>query len=135
MSQSTNLSSAVLTTAAVMTFVPINDKAKAIAFYEGKLGFTLVEDQSPFALVFDLNGIMLRATFAEEFTPQQFTILGWHVPDIASAVQELEAAEVVFARYPWMQTTGPLPIWTAPRGAQIAWFNDPFGNVLSLTQF
>ncbi len=115
-----------------VAFVPINDKDKALAFYRELLGLTLVEDQSPFALVFDLNGTTLRATFAGEFTPQPFTVLGWEVEDIAAAVRDLEAAGIGFNHYPWMGEGSS--IWTAPGGAQIAWFNDPFGNVLSLGQ-
>jgi len=77
---------------------------------------------------------MLRATFAGDFEPQPFTVLGWQVSDIAAAVQQLTAAGVTFTRYPGLNDTHPLAIWTAPGGAQIAWFKDPFGNILSLQQ-
>ncbi len=124
-----------LSSAAPVTFVPISDKDKALAFYRDQLGLTFVLDQSPFALVFDLNGTMLRATFVGEFQAFPFTVLGWSVPDIAVSVVELTAAGVSFNRYPWMQLgEGALPIWTAPGGTQIAWITDPFGNVLSLQQ-
>jgi len=123
----------ILSTAEHVAFVPIGDKEKALAFYRDLLGLTLVEDQSPFALLFDLNGTPFRATFAGELTPQKFTILGWRVPDIAAAVDGLRAAGVVFNQYAFLGDT-PNGIWTAPGGTQIAWFNDPFGNVLSLQQ-
>jgi len=124
-----------LSSAAPVTFVPISDKDKALAFYRDQLGLTFVLDQSPFALVFDLNGTRLRATFVGEFQAFPFTVLGWSVPDIAAAVAELTQAGVSFNRYPWMHLAADArPIWTAPGGAQIAWINDPFGNVLSLQQ-
>ncbi|WP_263355659.1 VOC family protein [Acidicapsa ligni] len=123
-----------LSTIPHVAFVPINDKDKAIAFYRDQLGLTLIEDQSPFALIFDLNGTILRATFVGDFKPQQFTILGWSVPDIEASVKELTAAGVAFTRYPGMNDSHPLSIWTAPGGTQIAWFTDPFGNTLSLQQ-
>jgi len=113
-----------------VAFVPIRDGPKALAFYRDALGLRLVEDQAPFALVFDLNGTMLRATFVGEFKAQPFTILGWQVSDIDAAVHTLEAAGVVFNKYPWMQGDGV--VWTVPGGTRIAWFQDPFGNVLSL---
>jgi len=50
-------------------------------------------------------------------------------------VQELVAAGVRFNRYPGTNDTHPLAIWNSPSGARVAWFTDPFGNVLSLTQF
>ena len=134
MTESAQLS--VLATAQPGAFVPIGDKETALAFYRDTLGLAFVDDQSPFALVFRLggeaHGILLRATFAGEFKPQPFTVLGWHVDDIAAAVTALTEAGVAFNNYPW---TGGSIIWTAPGGAQIAWFNDPFGNVLSLAQF
>jgi len=123
-----------------VAFVPIADKDKALVFYRDQLGLTLIEDQSPFALVFKLNeqpngdGTMLRATFAGDFKPQQFTILGWQVADIESTVRELNTAGVAFNKYPGMNDSHPLAIWTAPGGTKVAWFNDPFGNVLSLQQ-
>ncbi len=132
MPESTKLPGVALSGCALVTFVPIREAGAAIDFYEGKLGFRLIEDQSPFALVFDLNGTMLRATFADGFQPQPFTVLGWKVADVEDSVESLIAAGVVFNAYPWMADTGPLPVWTAPGGTRIAWFNDPFGNVLSL---
>jgi predicted enzyme related to lactoylglutathione lyase len=38
-------------------------------------------------------------------------------------------------RFPGMNDGDPLGIWNAPGGARIAWFNDPDGNVLSVTEF
>jgi hypothetical protein len=84
--------------------------------------------------VFDANGIMLRVTNVPEFKPQVFTVLGWEVPDIGGAVADLTQDGVTFERYdfPGQDERG---IWTAPGGAQIAWFKDPDGNVLSVTQW
>jgi catechol 2,3-dioxygenase-like lactoylglutathione lyase family enzyme len=78
------------------------------------------------------GGTMLRATFAGDFKPQPFTILGWHTADIEATVRELVTAGVSFNKYPGMNDTHPLAIWTAPSGTKVAWFNDPFNNVLSL---
>ena len=125
---------AILAATPHVAFVPVADKEKALAFYRDQLGLTLVADQSPFALVFDLDGTQFRATFVPEFKPQSFTILGWRVADIADIAGRLQAAGVQFNRYPGMNDQHPLAIWTAPGGTQVAWFTDPFGNVLSLQQ-
>jgi len=127
--------SAKLSQSALVAFVPVSDAVKAIAFYRDQLGLTLVEDQSPFALVFDANGTMLRITPVGEFKAQPFTILGWDVEDIEVSVKGLLAEGITFNRYPGLNDSDPLAIWTAPGGARIAWFNDPFGNVVGLTQF
>jgi catechol 2,3-dioxygenase-like lactoylglutathione lyase family enzyme len=117
----------------LVAFAPVTDQARAVTFYRDILGLRLVS-QDGFAAVFDANGIMLRVTpVPPPFTPQRFTILGWKVADIESKVRELSAAGVVFERY--MPAQDELGIWAAPGGAKVAWFQDPDGNILSLTQF
>jgi catechol 2,3-dioxygenase-like lactoylglutathione lyase family enzyme len=118
----------------LVAFVPTIDPARARAFYEGVLGLRLVEE-SPFALVFDAAGTMLRVTTVRELKPQPFTVLGWDVEEIVPAIERLTAAGVTFLRFPGMNDADPHGIWTAPSGARVAWFNDPDGNALSLTQF
>jgi predicted enzyme related to lactoylglutathione lyase len=78
---------------------------------------------------------MLRVTPVGEHHPAPFTVLGWEVDSIQSTVERLTAAGVAFLRFPGMNDSDPLGIWNAPSGARIAWFNDPDGNVLSLTEF
>jgi catechol 2,3-dioxygenase-like lactoylglutathione lyase family enzyme len=125
----------ILGTAKLVAFVPTADPVKARDFYEGLLGLRLVADEKPFALVFDANGTMLRVTTVAERAPAPFTVLGWEVEEIEGAVERLTEAGVAFLRYPGLNDGDALGIWTAPSGARVAWFHDPDGNVLSLTQF
>jgi len=126
---------AILGGSKLVAFAPTTDPAKARAFYGSVLGLRLVSDEPPFALVFDANGTMLRVTTVPEHTPAPFTVLGWEVHSIESTVEQLTAADVQFLRYPGLNDSTPLPIWTSPSGARITWFHDPDKNVLSLTQF
>jgi catechol 2,3-dioxygenase-like lactoylglutathione lyase family enzyme len=119
----------------LIAFAPTTDPAKARSFYAEVLGLRLVSDETPFALVFDANGTMLRVTIVPERHPAPFTVLGWSVRDIVLTVEQLTAAGVVFQRYAGMNDADPHAIWNAPSGARVAWFKDPDGNVLSLTQF
>ena len=119
----------------VIAFAPTTDPEKARAFYEGVLGLRLVADQKPFALEFDANGTMLRVTTVQELEAQPFTVLGWRVTNIEATVDSLVAAGVVFVRFPGMNDTDPRGIWNSPAGARVAWFKDPDGNVLSVTEF
>ena len=117
-----------------MAFSATTDAERAKAFYHGQLGLRFVSDDG-FALVFDAAGIMLRVQRVKEVRQAQYTALGWQLPDIAAKVEELEKAGVMFERYglPGQDEKG---IWTAPGGAaKVAWFKDPDGNILSLTQF
>jgi len=117
----------------IVAFVPTRDSEKARAFYEGVLGLRFVSDDG-FALVFDANGIMLRvAKVPPQFTPAQFTILGWQVTEIEKMVAGLQAKRVQFERFGFFEQD-ELGIWTAPTGDKVAWFKDPDGNVLSVSQ-
>ncbi len=122
-----------LSTSPLITFVSTADARRALRFYRDTLGLRLVSE-TPFALVFDVMGTMLRVAIAETVTPAPYTVLGWQVADIAATVDDLTAQAVVFARYDGMDQDAR-GIWTSPAGARIAWFHDPDGNVLSLTQF
>ena len=125
----------ILGASKLVAFVPTIDPAKARTFDEGVLGLRLVEDAKPFALVFDANGTMLRVTTVRELTPDPFTVLGWDVESIETTVDKLTATGVEILRFPGMNDTEPRGIWTAPSGAKIAWFKDPDGNALSVTEF
>lgn len=117
----------------IVGFVSIVDVARAKEFYRDTLGLRLVSEEPPFALVFEANGIMLRLGMAKELPPAHGTVLGWQVPDIAAAVKDLGQAGVRFERYEPMKQD-ELGIWTSPTGAKVAWFKDPDGNILSLSE-
>jgi catechol 2,3-dioxygenase-like lactoylglutathione lyase family enzyme len=116
----------------IVAFVPIKDSGKARAFYEGVLGLRFVKDDG-FALVLEANGIMVRAAKMKEFTPAQFTILGWQVSDIEQVVRGLAARGVHFEIFGFFKQD-ELGIWTAPTEDKVAWFKDPDGNILSVSQ-
>ena len=118
--------------AAIVAFVATADAGRARGFYEGALGLTLCED-SPFALVFDANGVVLRVQTVPSVTAAQYTALGWTVTDIRDTMTALVHRGVVFERYAGL-AQDDAGIWRSPGGAQIAWFRDPDGNILSLTQ-
>ena len=116
----------------VVAFVPIKDSEKARSFYEGVVGLRFVKDDG-FALVFDANGIMVRAAQMKDFTPAQFTVLGWQVYEIENVVRALQKKGVHFEIFGFFQQD-ELGIWTAPTGDKVAWFKDPDGNILSVSQ-
>jgi catechol 2,3-dioxygenase-like lactoylglutathione lyase family enzyme len=117
----------------IIAFVTIANGERAKQFYRDTLGLRLVSDEA-FALVFDANGVMLRLAKANQVMPAPGTVLGWNVPDIATAVTELKDAGVFFERFEGM-AQDELGIWYPPSGAKVAWFKDPDGNLLSLTEF
>jgi len=123
----------MLQSSSIIAFAPATDLARARGFYEHTLGLRFVE-QSDFACVFDANGTRLRITAVSEVANPGYTVLGWRVADIEAAVQALTLKGVKFTQYDGMDQhlNG---IWTTPGGDKVAWFTDPDGNNLSLTQF
>ncbi len=120
----------------LIAFVPTTNPAKARSFYEQVLNLRFVSED-PFALVFDGHGVMIRianVSSVKGFHAAPFTVLGWEVPDVAVVVGDLSARGVTFERYPGMAQDAA-GIWKSPSGARVAWFKDPDGNVLSLTQY
>ncbi len=113
-------------------FVATVDPPRAKRFYQGILGLRLLSED-PFALVFECGGNQLRVQVLKEFRPQPFTVLGWRVPDIRGAVAALTAGGVTLERYAGMKQEEQ-GVWKSPSGASVAWFKDPDGNVLSVTE-
>jgi catechol 2,3-dioxygenase-like lactoylglutathione lyase family enzyme len=122
----------VLESSPLVAFVSTADAAGARRFYAETLGLPMLE-QTSFACVFDANGTMLRVTVVDEVVRAPYTVLGWGVADLPVAIGELAARGVEFDRHEGMQQDG-LGIWQSPSGARVAWFKDPDGNILSLTQ-
>ena len=113
-------------------FLLTKDYEKARAFYEGNLGFEFVSlDQ--FALVMQAGKSMIRIAKVPDFTPLRSTVLGWKVDDIDDIVDWLTKRGVVFEKYPFVQDK-ERGIWTAPGGSKMAWFKDPDGNVLGVSE-
>ena len=122
-----------LAAARPVAFIMTADVAASRGFYEGVLGLSL-GPQDAFATVYDLGGATLRVTHIPDWKAGSHPALGWHVEDIAATVAALAAKGVAFTIYPGFGQD-EMGIWTAPGGqAKVAWFPDPDGNVLSLTQ-
>src|SRR5215468_6443851 len=113
-------------------FVLTKDYDASKTFYEGKLGFEFVSlDQ--FALVVKVGGHHVRIVKMPDLTPLRSTVLGWEVTNIDAAVDWLDSRGVETEKYPFVQDK-ERGIWSAPGGAKVAWFKDPDGNVLSVSQ-
>lgn len=122
-----------LSGANIMVFLATADAVRARTFYESVVGLRFVADD-PFALVFDANGVMVRIQKVATVTPASYTALGWVVADIARTVESLRAHGVEAEKYDGLAQDA-LGVWASPSGAHIAWFRDPDGHILSLTQW
>jgi predicted enzyme related to lactoylglutathione lyase len=126
----------MLAQASVVGFIPVKDLQVAEAFYGETLGLTVSHNDGYALVLTAAQGVMIRCALTPNAQPLPSTILGWEVDDVAAAARKLKAAGVSPIFY---QDFGPTFVqdedgmWTAPDGSQVAWFHDPFGNVLSLS--
>jgi catechol 2,3-dioxygenase-like lactoylglutathione lyase family enzyme len=123
----------MLGSAPAIAFLPSTDLNRSRRFFADRLGLT-VEEFTPFACVLRAGTTMLRVTQVGKLQPQPFTVFGWQVQDIHAVLAELAAADVACLRFEGMDQDSA-GVWTTPGGDQVAWFRDPDGNTLSLTQF
>ena len=122
----------ILEAAKPRIIVCTRDRARAAAFYRDTLGLTMTLEDN-LAAVFDVGGIALRLSTVVDFTPHDHTILGFNVPDVAAAVKSLREKDVMFNIYQGFNQD-ELGILAVPGTAvRVAWFKDPDGNVLSVT--
>jgi catechol 2,3-dioxygenase-like lactoylglutathione lyase family enzyme len=116
----------------LVAFIPTRDADRAREFYERVVGLRFVRDDG-FAIVMDFNGTMVRIAKVGDYQPFAFTLLGWEVHDIGPAVKELTAKGASVERYSFLEQDAA-GVWNAPGGAKVAWFKDPDGNLLSISQ-
>lgn len=122
----------MLGSARLIAFAATTDAGRAKAFYRDVLGLKPVHEDR-FAVVFDAHGTTLRVSLVEHVSVAAYTVLGWEVADVVATVGGLVAAGVRFERYPGLEQDEN-GIWRAPDGTGVAWFKDPDGNLLSVSQ-
>lgn len=116
----------------LVAFAATADPEASRAFYENVLGLEFVADE-PTAMVFEATNATVRISKVESVDPPDYTVLGWAVADVDSVVETLSDEGVEVSRY------DDLPqddngVATFPDGTRVAWFEDPDGNTLSVTE-
>jgi catechol 2,3-dioxygenase-like lactoylglutathione lyase family enzyme len=122
----------MLSDANLIAFVATANADRARAFYRDTLGLTLI-DEHDFALVFESSGTTLRVQNVENVAPVPYTALGWRVADIHAVIRGLVERGVSFERFEGIDQDND-GVWITPDGIAVAWFKDPDGNRLSLSQ-
>lgn len=123
----------MLTSPKFTAFLPTINPEASKRYYTEVLGLNLISEDN-YSLVFEQEDMLLRITVVQEFTPQPFTVFGFKIEDIIYQVKALTDKGILFERYGHFDQDEH-GIWTAPSQAKIAWFKDPDGNLLSLTEF
>ncbi|MET8251797.1 VOC family protein [Micromonospora sp. NPDC005197] len=115
----------------------MSDIARAVAFYEGKLGLVALWS-APSATIADGSriyasggGPALNVYQSVTAGKTQATLATWYVDDIDEIVDELTSSGVEFARYEQIEHDSK-GITERAGGGRIAWFQDPDGNTFAI---
>ncbi|WP_433537898.1 VOC family protein [Micromonospora sp. CA-249363] len=115
----------------------MSDIARAVAFYEGKLGLPALRS-APSAHIPDGSriyasggGPALNVYQSVTAGTTEATLATWYVDDLDEIVDELTAAGVDLVRYEQFEHD-PKGITARAGGGRIAWFQDPDGNTFAI---
>lgn len=115
-----------------VAFVYTSDVERSIAWYRDVLG-AAVREHDDYGAYLTGGAGLLRITALPALTPSEHPVVGWEVTDLAAWADALESHGVRFTSYDGMGQD-ERGIWTGPDGSRLAWFADPDGNVLMLSQ-
>jgi predicted enzyme related to lactoylglutathione lyase len=110
----------------------VSDIGQAKSFYGGTLGFEIKEAPMGNLEIITPGGAHVTAYPKPNHEPASFTILNLVVPDIEAAVDQLTAAGIKFEHYDMPEIKTNEKGIASDNGPAIAWFKDPFGNILSV---
>lgn len=116
-----------------VAFIHVSDRQRGLAYYTETLGLR-VRSSDPFGDFLEAGAALIRLTALPDYKAHPHPVFGWNVADIRATIGALRERGVTFAIYDGLGQD-ELGVWTAPDGvAKVAWFNDPDGNLLSLSQ-
>jgi catechol 2,3-dioxygenase-like lactoylglutathione lyase family enzyme len=122
---------------AVRASIAVSDIARAIEFYEGRLGLEAVES-GPSASIPDASrvyasggGPALNVYQSPTAGKSEATLATWYVDDLDQVVDELAAAGVELVRYDEFEHDAK-GITPRAGGGRIGWFQDPDGNTFAV---
>ena len=123
----------MLASSRLQTIIWTSRLAEAEKFYSGVLGLPL-KGKSHGALIYDVGGGDLRVSPVPTTQPTAHTVLGFAVTNLSAIMQWLTERGVSF------ESIAGLPqdsagVLTSPDRAQVVWFRDPDGNLLSVVQY
>ena len=123
----------ILQSGTPVAFLYVKDRERALKFYGESLGLSL-RSSDDFGDFIDLGSGLARMTVMPDFNASPHPVLGWNVDDISATVKALRDRGIVFTIHEGMGQDA-LGIWTSPDGrSKVAFFSDPEGNVLTLSQ-
>ena len=119
----------------VCAVLAVKDLNKAKEFYEGKLGLSASGGDDPGGIMYDCGEGTKVFVYESQFAgTNQATAATWAVDDVKAVVEDLKGKGIAFEQYdmPDIKREGDIHFYGDK--LQSAWFKDPDGNVLSVSQ-
>ena len=122
----------MLKDAEVMAMVPVKDIKEAEKFYSETLGLNKV-DENPGGITYKCGDGKAFVYQTPEAGTAKSTVATWAVSEIGKVVDELKAKGCKFEHYDYPGATheGDVHVWGKMKAA---WFRDPSGNILGLSE-
>jgi catechol 2,3-dioxygenase-like lactoylglutathione lyase family enzyme len=122
-------------TKSVFTSYSVTDLDRARDFYSNTLGLTVEKNGMGLMLHLPGGGVVLLYP-KENHKPATFTVLNFEVENIDEAVDSLMKKGIKFERYKGIPADekGIARGFQANQGPDIAWFEDPDGNIIAVMQ-
>ncbi len=111
----------------------VTDMKRARLFYEGKLGLSPKGEVVEGHLIYQAGGGSLFTVYERADPPKaENTAMAFGVEDVAATVKWLQGQGVVFEEYdfPGLKTVHGV---AEVAGSKVAWFKDPDGNILAVS--
>jgi len=123
----------MLNNAPVTAILPVVDMQRARKFYEDTLGLPVKEELAADHLLYECGEGTALLIYKRGQTKADHTAAGFWVQDLDAEMAELRNKGVVFEEYdfPGLKTANGV---ATIGNEKSAWFKDPEGNILALTQ-
>ena len=112
----------------------VKDLEKAKAFYAGTLGLKQVDDMGGELVVYKSGDTLINVYHSQFAGTNKATAVTWAVGGrIGDIVRSLKSKGVTFEHYdmPGLSLEGDIHVG---QGMKVAWFKDPDGNLLSISE-
>ena len=124
----------MLASSPVYPSLPATDLQRSRRFYEDVLGFGEAVFEREEAVLYRAGRDTMLLLYQRPPSPAEHTLAFFTVADIERAMAELRARGVTFEEYDTAALKTEDGVYTDPGGFRAAWFKDPDGNILGLTQ-
>ena len=122
----------MLDSATVRATIAVSDLDRAKQFYGETLGLATSEERADGVRYRTRGGSEILVYHSSFAGTNKATYMGFDVPDLEAAVEELRGAGITFEQYDFPELKTDERGIAETQGIRGAWFKDPDGNILSI---